>query len=183
MFERFSEKARRVIFFARYEASLWGDDYIHTEHLLLGLLREDKQLFNALLHSSNPFPNAAEELGLKQTGKTVSVSVDLPLSSEAKRVLAFGAEEAELLGSSTIETGHLLLGLLREPGPACNLLVKHGLTLPSLRQLVKGVAQKAVGSEQIVANLRSEFRGVIMGQLKPELEPAVEYGMRSGIAK
>ena len=50
MFERYTEKARRVIFFARYEASQFGSPYIETEHLLLGLLREDKQLANRFLH-------------------------------------------------------------------------------------------------------------------------------------
>ena len=58
MFERYTEKARRVIFFARYEASQFGSPYIETEHLLLGLLREDKALTNrfcALMLRSNPF--------------------------------------------------------------------------------------------------------------------------------
>ncbi len=51
MFERYTEKARRVIFFARYEASQFGSPYIETEHLLLGLLREDKALTNRFLRS------------------------------------------------------------------------------------------------------------------------------------
>ena len=51
MFERYTEKARRVIFFARYEASQFGSPYIETEHLLLGLLREDKALANRFLRS------------------------------------------------------------------------------------------------------------------------------------
>jgi ATP-dependent Clp protease ATP-binding subunit ClpC len=177
MFERYTEKARRVIFFARYEASQWGEPFIQPAHLLLGLLREDKELFRLLSHSPDPLPSVAEELGLKVSGEKISTSVDLPLSAESKRVLVYGAEEAELLGDLAIGPGHLLLGLLREPGAACDLLVRRGLTLPVVRDVVKGIPQKRPGNEQIVNTLRAEFKGALMSLLKPELEPAVVYSL------
>jgi Clp amino terminal domain, pathogenicity island component len=138
MFERYTEKARRVIFFARYEASQFGSPYIETEHLLLGLLHEDKALANRFLRS-----HAAVESIRKQIenhtaiGKRVPTSVDLPLSHECKRVLAYGAEEAERLNHKHIGTEHLLLGLLREKCFADQLLREQGLTLAAVRGQVQ----------------------------------------------
>src|SRR5271157_5115660 len=115
MFERYTEKARRVIFFARYEASQFGSPYIETEHLLLGLLREDKALANRFLRSHAAVESIRKQIeGHTAPREKVSTSVDLPLSHECKRVLAYGAEEAERLTHKHIGTEHLLLGLLRE---------------------------------------------------------------------
>ena len=115
MFERYTEKARRVIFFARYEASQFGSPCIETEHLLLGLLREDKALANRFLRSSASVESIRKQIEAHTTlREKVSTSVDLPLSHECKRVLAYGAEEAERLNHKHIGTEHLLLGLLRE---------------------------------------------------------------------
>src|SRR5215470_5179686 len=113
MFERYTEKARRVIFFARYEASQFGSPYIETEHLLLGIVREDKALSNRLLRSEVASIRKQVESQTTAREKT-STSVDLPLSNESKRVLAYAAEEAERLSHKHIGTEHLLLGLLRE---------------------------------------------------------------------
>ena len=114
MFERYTEKARRVIFFARYEASQFGSPYIETEHLLLGLLREDKALTNRFLRSHASVESIRKQIEAHTTiREKVSTSVDLPLSNECKRVLAYAAEEAERLGHKHIGTEHLLLGLLR----------------------------------------------------------------------
>jgi ATP-dependent Clp protease ATP-binding subunit ClpC len=99
MFERYTEKARRVIFFARYEASQFGSPYIETEHLLLGLLREDKALTNRFLRSHASVESIRKQIEAHTTiREKVSTSVDLPLSNECKRVLAYAAEEAERLG-------------------------------------------------------------------------------------
>jgi ATP-dependent Clp protease ATP-binding subunit ClpC len=92
MFERYTEKARRVIFFARYEASQFGSPYIETEHLLLGLLRENKVIAVKLLKS----PAAHETIRKKIESsairrKHISTSVDLPLNNESKRFMAAGA--------------------------------------------------------------------------------------------
>ena len=115
MFERYTEKARRVIFFARYEASQFGSPYIETEHLLLGLLREDKALTNKFLRSHASVDSIRKQIeGHTTMREKVSTSVDLPLSNECKRVLAYAAEEAERLSHKHIGTEHLLLGLLRE---------------------------------------------------------------------
>jgi hypothetical protein len=139
MFERYTEKARRTIFFGRYEASQFGSPYIETEHLLLGLLREDKALANRFLRSHAAVESIRRQIERHTApGEKVSTSVDLPLSHECKRVLAYGAEEAERLNHEYIGTAHLLLGLLREEKCfAAQLLREQGLTLDSVREQVQ----------------------------------------------
>src|SRR5207249_5063240 len=136
MFERYTEKARRVIFFARYEASQFGSPYIETEHLLLGLLREDKQLTNRFLRSQISVVTIRKQIeGRTQVREHISTSVDLPLSQECKRVLAYAAEEAERLSHQHIGTEHLLLGLLREQKSfAAEILQERGLRISEVRE-------------------------------------------------
>src|SRR3989440_11819993 len=110
MFERYTEKARRVIFFARYEASQFGSPYIEPEHLLLGLLREDKALANRFLRSHAAIESIRKQIEAHNTVREkVSTSVDLPLSHECKRVLAYGAEKAERLHQKDIAQEHKLI--------------------------------------------------------------------------
>src|ERR1700676_604717 len=108
MFERYTEQARRVIFFARYEASQYGSPVIDTEHLLLGILREDKRL-TKILPSSAAEPIRAQIDTRTLVRERISTSVDLPLSNASKRVLASGAEEAERLNHRHIGSEHLML--------------------------------------------------------------------------
>ena len=136
MFERYTEKARRIIFFARYEASQFGSPYIETEHILLGLLREDKALTNRFL----PSRASVESIRKQIEGQTIaraktSTSVDLPLSNESKRALAYAGEEAERLANKHIGTEHLLLGLLRkEKCFAAQILIERSLRLIQIRE-------------------------------------------------
>jgi ATP-dependent Clp protease ATP-binding subunit ClpA len=136
MFERYTEGARRTIFFARYEALQVGSADIETEHILLGLLREDKALFRRVL-SNVEYESIHKDVVAHTTvprGRATAPSADLPLSNESKRVLAFGAEEAERLTHLHIGTEHLLLGLLREEKhPAGKLLRQRGADLGKLR--------------------------------------------------
>src|SRR5215468_6217290 len=112
MFERYTEKARRVIFFARYEASQFGSPYIETEHLLLGLIREDKALTNRFLRSHAAVESIRKQIeGHTTVREKTAASVDLPLTDECKRALDFAAKEAEKLSHKHIGTEHLLLGL------------------------------------------------------------------------
>ena len=144
MFERYTEKARRVIFFARYEASQFGSPYIETEHLLLGLLREDKALTNRFLRSHATVESIRKQIEQHTTVREkVSTSVDLPLSNECKRVLAYAAEEAERLSHKHIGTEHLLLGLLREEKCfAAEILHERGLRLATIREELQRTTQE-----------------------------------------
>jgi ATP-dependent Clp protease ATP-binding subunit ClpC len=135
MFERYTEKARRVIFFARYEASQFGSPYIETEHLLLGLLRESKDLtFRYLRNSSvESIRQQVETATVKR--EQIPTSVDLPLSNEGKRALTYAAEEADRLSHKHIGTEHLFLGLLRENTTfAAQLLHERGVRLSAVRE-------------------------------------------------
>ena len=136
MFERYTERARRVIFFARYEASQFGSTTIETEHLLLGLIREDKNLTNRFLRNSSSIESIRKEIeGRTTIREKVSTSIDLPLSNECKRILAYAAEEAERLNHRNIGTEHLLLGILREEKSlAAEILRERGLSLNTIRE-------------------------------------------------
>jgi hypothetical protein len=114
MFERYTEKARRTIFFARYEAIQFGSPYIDTEHILLGMLREDNALISQLLPSAD-FDSIRKQIASHVPARAkVAASIDLPLTNESKRVLAYAAEEADRMASRYIGNEHLLLGLTRE---------------------------------------------------------------------
>ncbi len=138
MFERYTEKARRVIFFARYESSQFGSPCIETEHLLLGLLRESKALTNRYLNSLGSVEVIRKQIEAQTTIREfIPTSVDLPLSEECKRVLAYAAEEAERFSHKHIGTEHLLLGLLREEHCfAAEILHERGLRLAQVREEV-----------------------------------------------
>jgi hypothetical protein len=155
MFERYTEKARRSIFFARYEASQFGSLYIEAEYLLLGLLREDKALASGFLRSRAAVEKIRKQIEDHTTRRAkVPTSMDLPLSHECKRVLVYGAEEAERLTHKHIGTDHLLLGLLRvEECFAAQLLREQGLTLDSVREQVRQSATEAQDGPAAFARL------------------------------
>jgi ATP-dependent Clp protease ATP-binding subunit ClpC len=180
MFERYTEKARRVIFFARYEASQFGSPYIETEHLLLGLLREDKALTNRFLRSHASVESIRKQIeGHTTIREKVSTSVDLPLSNECKRVLAYAAEEAERLSHKHIGTEHLLLGLLREEKCfAAEILHERGLRLSAIREeLARSTQEKATpqrGSSSRESSLLAEFsRDLTQAAMDSQLDPLV----------
>jgi ATP-dependent Clp protease ATP-binding subunit ClpC len=181
MFERYTEKARRVIFFARYEASQFGSPYIETEHLLLGLLREDKALTNRFLRSHASVESIRKQIeGHTTIREKVSTSVDLPLSNECKRVLAYAAEEAERLSHKHIGTEHLLLGLLREEKCfAAEILQERGLRLPAIREELQRTTQEKTPSTQSSKqrgeqSMLAEFsRDLTQSAMDQQLDPLV----------
>jgi len=151
MFERYTEKARRAIFFARYEASQFGCLYIEAEHLMLGVVREMKGRIPGL---ANPLDYEKIRADLERTpmaidararAERVSTSVDLPLNNECKRVLTYAAEEAEALHSQHIGIEHLMLGLLREQTEACAILQSQGLQLDQVRMAIQRLPVQTPG--------------------------------------
>lgn len=140
MFEKYTEKARRTIFFGRYESSQCGSRAIEPEHILLGLLREDE----ALILKFVAVGVTAETLRAKVvkeaaiTGERISTSVELPLSAASKRVLAYAHEESVALSHRHIGSEHLLLGLLREEGSvAAEVLRRSGVDIDEVRSQVE----------------------------------------------
>src|SRR5438876_10656766 len=146
MFEKYTEKARRVIFFARYEASQFGSSYIETERVLLGLIREDKNLTNRFFPKANAsIDSIRKEIGGRtMIREKVSPSVDLPFSDESKSALNSAAEESERFSHKHIGTEHILLGLLREEkSVAAEILRERGLRLSMVREeLSRGSSEK-----------------------------------------
>jgi uncharacterized protein YbbC (DUF1343 family) len=137
MFERYTEKARRVIFFARYEASQFGSLAIEPEHLLLGVLREDKAMVSRFFQHGQVSQEKIREEVERRTPprEKITTSVELPLAPETKRVLAYAHEESDRLQHRHIGTEHLLLGLLREDcSMAAEILSEHGLRLNGARE-------------------------------------------------
>ena len=135
MFERYTELARRAVFFARYEAAQVGGPQIETQHLLLGLLREDRALAERFLRSGESIAAIRGKIESRTSKRDkLSTSVALPLSHQSKRALAYGAEEADRLRCADIGTVHLLLGLLREEESlAASILRDLGLSLVTIR--------------------------------------------------
>ena len=134
MFERYTESARRALFFSRYEASELGGRSIETQHLLLGLLRAGKgvtsRLFTDAKMSYEPVRETFEA-GVEK----IPTSVEIPFSDETKRVLDHTAEEADRLRHSYIGTEHLLLGLLHEDQSiAGGILRGYGMRLEAVRE-------------------------------------------------
>ncbi len=177
MFERYTEKARRVIFFARYEASQYGSPYIETEHLLLGLMREDKALANRFLRSHGSIESIRKEIEQRITiRERISTSVEVPLSQESKRILNFATEEAERLGHKHVGTEHLLLGILREEKCfGAEILQERGLRLSTLREELARIAgEKAPASRPKETSLLAEFsRDLTQAALEGQLDPLV----------
>jgi ATP-dependent Clp protease ATP-binding subunit ClpC len=140
MFERYTEKARRVIFFARFEASQHGEAFIEPHHLLLALIREDKLLVARFCKSKLPLVDHLRDqiLATIGSGDRNSTTVDLPLSTPAKRVLAYAAEESERLSQKHIGTEHMLLGLLRAgEKPTAKIFREYGVDLDEVRNTLR----------------------------------------------
>ncbi|MBZ5600526.1 MAG: hypothetical protein LAN83_19665 [Acidobacteriia bacterium] len=181
MFERYTERARRVIFWSRYIASQCESSEIEVEHLLLGLLREDMSLAHRFLGS----PWALETVWRKvEQSKPVHekapASGDLPLSIAGKRVLAFATEEADQLSSKRIGTGHLLLGLLREGKClAGEILYDRGVRLESTREELARVPHDDSIREEFVRERGSLPADVVELQARIRL---IASSMKNAIA-
>lgn len=148
MFERYTERARRVLFFARYEASQLGSITIESEHLLLGLMREGKGLTSRLFARRHV---SAEHVRREIESRSVyrekvATSVEIPFSTDSKAILQYAAEEADRLLHNYIGTEHLLLGILRaERSTAAAILAGVGCTLQAVRDdVAQLLSEKAV---------------------------------------
>ena len=138
MFERYTNKARQVIYFARYEALQYGSQVITPEHILLGLMREDKNIFARFFRFRN---NLTVEIVRREIEERIvlreriSQSAELNLAPETKRILAFANDESIQLQNRHIEPEHLLLGLVREARSiAAEILSQYGLQIQKIRE-------------------------------------------------
>jgi ATP-dependent Clp protease ATP-binding subunit ClpC len=147
MFNRFTERARKVIILAKEEARRFNHDYIGTEHILLGLIREGEGVAAAVLQKMGvSLENIRIEIEkLVQPGPTTQIIGDIPFTPRAKKALELSAEEARSLGHNYIGTEHLLLGLIREgEGIAYQVLLNLGLDLNNVRNEVMDLLGSAL---------------------------------------
>ena len=153
MFERFTDRARRVIVLAQEEAKMLNHNYIGTEHILLGLIHEGEGVAAKALESLDiSLPAVREQvqeiIGQGQQRPTGHI----PFTPRAKKVLELSLREALQLGHNYIGTEHILLGLIREgEGVAAQVLVKLGADLNRVRQQVIQLLSGFQGKEQVVA--------------------------------
>jgi ATP-dependent Clp protease ATP-binding subunit ClpC len=155
MFDRYTESAKRALFFARYEVSALGGTSIETEHILLGLAREPEGLVGRVLTPAIREDIRRDVDSRSRPPDKVTTSIEIPFSAETQRVLQFTADEAHDLGHSYIGTEHLLLGLLREDtSAAASILRKHGLALDAVRQTIVQLLR------EVAATPRSEYGDV-----------------------
>ncbi len=150
MFERFTDRARRVVVLAQEEARLLNHNYIGTEHILLGLIHEGEgvaaKALESLGISLEAVRNQVEEI-IGQGGS--SPSGHIPFTPRAKKVLELSLREALQLGHNYIGTEHILLGLIREgEGVAAQVLVKLGADLSRVRQQVIQLLSGYSGPQQ-----------------------------------
>jgi ATP-dependent Clp protease ATP-binding subunit ClpC len=138
MWQRFTERARRVVFFAQEEAARLGENYVGTEHLLLGLVRENDSVAARILDRLGvPLGRIRSDIERQVTRGHGNLGQDMQLTPRAKRVIDLAYEEARQLNNNYIGTEHLLLGLIREgDGLAARVLVKLGADLERTRREV-----------------------------------------------
>ncbi|MGF1578424.1 MAG: Clp protease N-terminal domain-containing protein [Gemmataceae bacterium] len=147
MFKRFTPRARRAAELAQEEAQQWNHQYLGTEHLFIGLLREGNGVAANILRNLDVDLNAAltEIEQLVQPGPDL-ISKGRPFTPPAKRVLEFAFEEANNLGHRYLGTEHLLLGLIREQqGIAAEVLTSRGLLLEDLREEIMNLEAGGTG--------------------------------------
>ncbi len=162
MFNRFTERARKVIVLAKEEARRFNHDYIGTEHLLLGLIREGEGVAAAVLQKMGVSLESIrlEIEKLVQPGPSTQILGDIPFTPRSKKSLELAAEEARSLGHNYIGTEHLLLGLIREgEGVSSQALLNLGLDLNRVRAEIMeilGSATPGFGSQQQQAMSKSK---------------------------
>jgi ATP-dependent Clp protease ATP-binding subunit ClpC len=168
MFEKFTEKGRKIILYAREEAEKRNSEFLDTEHLLLAILREEDSIPIAILKKIGIQPeNVRYEIEKRISAETNLLTYgEIPFSPKAKKVLEYAIEEARLLGHPYIGSEHLFLGLIKEEeGIAGKVLRSLGINLLGARQLT------------INFSIRPHFQGTPQKERKRSNTPALdEFG-------
>jgi ATP-dependent Clp protease ATP-binding subunit ClpC len=160
MFERFTDRARRVVVFAQDEARGLNHNWIGTEHLLLAVLREGHGLGAKTLESMQISLDATRQQVELIIGRGQGTVGDghIPFTPRAKKVLELSLREARQLGHDYIGTEHILLGLIREgDGVAAQVLVKMGADLNRVRQQVIQLLRGHQGKQPALSSIGEEL--------------------------
>ena len=158
MFERFTDRARRVVVLAQEEAKMLNHNYIGTEHILLGLIHEGEGVAAKALESLSISLESVREQVQEIIGQGQQQPTGhIPFTPRAKKVLELSLREALQLGHNYIGTEHILLGLIREgEGVAAQVLVKLGADLNRVRQQVIQLLSGFQGKEQVSAGVKED---------------------------
>ena len=177
MFERYTELARRALFFARYEATQLGATAIETEHLLLGVLRESGPVIGPILFRADvAYERVRKQIDdLIMTRSRIPTSVEMPFTDATKLVLQHAAQEADGMGHHHIGTEHLLLGLLRQRGTiAERALAERGLFADSVREEIRDEAAASI--DEFASPRPSRVEAVMAAQRASSLLAEISQG-------
>jgi len=157
MFERFTDRARRVVVLAQEEARMLNHNYIGTEHILLGLIHEGEGVAARALESLGISLEAVRQQVEEIIGQGQQAPAGhIPFTPRAKKVLELSLREALQLGHNYIGTEHILLGLIREgEGVAAQVLVRLGADLSRVREQVIQLLHRSGGQEPVTARATS----------------------------
>jgi ATP-dependent Clp protease ATP-binding subunit ClpC len=181
--ERFTQRARRVLSLAHQEAERMRQNYIGTEHLLLGLIREDGGVAGRVLRELGLETDRVQEIVERLTGTGTSPGGKLDLSPGTQQVLEYAVDEARRLGHHYIGTEHLLLGLVRYgEGVANDVLRKLGVTPEQIRRQTRRVLQESSSSRRSSGEQKSsrqekqQQKTPLVDQLAVDLTSLAEEG-------
>ena len=184
MFERFTDRARRVVVLAQEEARMLSHNYIGTEHILLGLIHEGDGIAAKALESLGVSLEAVRAQVEEIIGQGQQApSGHIPFTPRAKKVLELSLREALQLGHNYIGTEHILLGLIREgEGVAAQVLHKLGADLNRVRQQVIQLLSGYQGKEQQTAGTAPETAPSQLARARP-VRPQPDPGRQGGQAR
>ena len=196
MWQRFTERARRVVFFAQEEAGRLGENYVSTEHLLLGLVRENDSVAARILDRMGvSLGRIRSEIERQVTRGDGRLGQDMQLTPRAKRVIDLAYDEARQLGNNYIGTEHLLLGLIREgEGLAGRVLAKLGVDLANTRLEVRAMQDNDSPITPLRTRIAQEWKklseeqqfvlqavGMPFSDLPPNLQKELETLFKAGL--
>ena len=177
MFERFTDRARRVVVLAQEEARMLSHDYIGTEHILLGLIHEGEGVAATALESLGISLETVRQQVEEVIGRgREAPSGHIPFTPRAKKVLELSLREALQLGHNYIGTEHILLGLIREgDGVAAQVLVRLGADLNRVRQQVIELISDSPGEERLGIRHAASQAGPVGGRERGQLSEVLRH--------
>jgi len=182
VFERFTERARQVVVLAQEEARALKHNYIGTEHLLLGLLREEEGLAARVLESLDITVERVRTAVMRIIGAgEEATSGQIPFTPRAKKVLELALREALSLGHNYIGTEHILLGLVRvDEGVAIRILLEYDADAEQIRNEVTGRLAAEVSSRQVIVSAWLGGLGGVLNGLATEIHRELERAPDTG---
>jgi ATP-dependent Clp protease ATP-binding subunit ClpA len=179
MWHKFSEHARKAVYYAQEEAQKYRSGYVNTEHLLLGLLRQEDSDAMLMLQTLGISPESiVKELKSRMPDAERSVTSDMTLTPQAKRAINLASDESRSLNHNYIGTEHLLLGIFREGGGlGARTLDKLGFTLDAARHAVPTAKIDAQPADQFAQTLPS-----VKGRVIHERAETAFLALRRNIA-